>query len=577
MYNRSWFRDQDEMSSPNITVKQTEMPSSELIQERFDACQKKIVTLQKVVNNLTRNSTEVIDNILPLTEEAVVRNQKRSRFNECKFQQILQKKMRQTSDLPSPSPSCTVAVSTSFDDLKTDKLVLRGEQILRRLQERDTSDGKVISFGKDSNKFLTIFKDNGLTLPSRYFINQRISYLLNTKGSYISTTNFETALLEAFYSITILTKPLKQNTGDFYFALKLLTFWYSSFEPRPLSYTGMIQILPDALEQYLTTHFKSKHPSKAIVFTPNRDTLDLLIGTRDPTKITEDVLQQMQSIRQTDEYKYQPYTWLRDGNIKYPPTYTDKTWPLDIMKTLLYQDDIMSDQEFRYICSLDHVKRYALWGMATLALVQGILGGKDRFRQYICPYLLTFDGTEKMTTTGQIFPGLYKLLVCSRPELTTSEANQTMLLSHNLYLNPHPKCPSQLQMFIKYFETIEKGRKSFSDVSSNSKVQKVLLDYQHNIRDVLFQHLEIVMNTIFNKVDNPAELFSKLKNTTYNFEAMFSDLTQVALVEYLITGFRFTEVSPMIDPEHTGLLKKDATKILHQVFAEGGEVSLNKS
>jgi len=465
----------------------------------------------------------------------------------------------------------------------------QSEAATKLLPILECADDHYYMFGKDTVQiFKTIREFPGRRMPAIYSTHDTqhpFQFGVSHGGKTVPTAHFVRSLTEALSTCYILATDVyfshDERYGDLLYAVYALAAWNGTAEEvAKQSKEELLDSLPDALQRYIQYHFENMQESgQTVVFKPPIEKFQSAINKRiDINHGPDAVSRQLRSHTTGDFHKYLPPSYV-DGEshqIKYPDAMYMKSWPVvEIIAARVDSTFFGIGPWYANMYTYAHIWRYTAWGMAVLALLYTIIGDKKRFRQDIIETYLKRLSTNdfRRLTTSHLFPGLYAMLILSRPDLDVCLHKATTIALDGKHVVAGISPPA-LKPFLLFYCCVEEYGNAI-DVerrkkSSLSQAKLKMLDNSMNdTKDILQQFLEHVLIEAFKHSHNSQSLADQIVQTAYN--DVFKTLGTEAKTDYIKTGFIYSKTYKHIDPKALNALKSVAQASINRQSFENNK------
>lgn len=472
--------------------------------------------LRTYILQLKRNQEFVKEDIIPVAKKIAAR-----------------RRVEQLSP-PPPPPQTDITKEKEVDNTESDTWQSPAERELAKLIDTATYYYK---FGSDTICLMDIIKFRNVSLPKRFMISPLYNF---AKPTFTGTKSTPSTKCISFLVHTIShladlsVKDMfdrEEHYGDLFYAVNSLAAWLKGLDYcTNATITDMIDDLGDFIQEYIKTYFEDYYDKSqnAVVFTPRiKDFDSALSQSVDISDGADAVIGKIKRGLSTDTHLYVPQSFFNAQHctIDYPKYMYDKTWCLNILHRNITAEYYNISACFLHMHVYSYFQRYACWGMAILAIVFAIYGA-DGFKRVVIPYLKTLTNDQfQSLTTAQLFPGLYTMLLFSRPGFNLQTRHTT---------------PPILYPFVVHFSANLAFTKLIDDIPikrvepSESKIRQMDLATK-TTRDITQQFLEDVVNQIFIKARNQSDLGQKVTSTAYSDVYRF--MGRSAKEDYIKLGF----------------------------------------
>lgn len=377
------------------------------------------------------------------------------------------------------------------------------------------------------NQLFNLFRDSDIVskLPVKYKTQKTVG----DRPSFVPSVLFvEFIVLNVIQHCAKLPRHANNafeggHYGDLHYATRALAAWYkttnSDMRGGDDEENGRV-LSAQAIDAYLRTHFHNDCANQAVVFKPIKDNLTPIIMNPD----------QQPTI---DTYRYMPKAYIGETGIKYPTPMTTDIWPLtQILGTVCHTVQGASNIDLLQIGIIPPIQRYTLWGMAVLSLLWA-LANVYMFTDDLVQYLNSIppDVFERYTSS-ELFPGLYMMLMTSRPRLRESRSNFGLTMDMKFVGGTEPIAYKPLQYYYKAcFKCITGGVKKHKDDEGGDDALNRVEVYS----ELLFQYCEMLMNDIYKDANTYQRLDENLR--AHSYASAMNGISRTNIFYFLKTGF----------------------------------------
>lgn len=418
---------------------------------------------------------------------------------------------------------------------------------IQQLKEMKHEDGgRYWKFLGPINQLFNLFKSSDVlpSLPVRY---KSQTTLADHHQSQVPSVLFvEFVVLQIIQHCAKLPRHANHafeggHYGDLHYATRALAVWYKNLTDNTQDDDDDEKVLSSgALDAYLDKHFHCSVNDKAVVFKPVLESLKAVIDNPNC---------------QHDTYRYMPKAYLTNEGINYPTNMTNNIWPLiEVVSTVWQTTKSGSNLDLMQISIFPPIQRYTLWGIAVLSLLWA-LADVYHFKADLLQYLNTLPSDVfERCTSSELFPGLYMMLMTSRPLLREDRTLFGQTLDGGFIRGTPPIAYEPLQHYYNAcFKCVAGGKthKADADGAGSNEALKTQVEVYS---EVLLQYCEILMNEIYKEATTCHKLYEGLSGNCY--AGATKEITRANIFNFLKTGFISKQEHKTIGAVHNSAIAR---------------------